>query len=115
MDNRHTLPPKRPAPVDVSAEIVLQGKTLCEIFMEDRGHLLHPEARHSLKHPVRRVRFDTDSESPNDVCEGCMDTGWGGDRGPGWRGNDEVGPCACDPQKRARRNIARRNAKPPNA
>ena len=64
---------------------------------------------------VRRlVRFDTDSESPEDFCEECHDTGFGGDLGPGWRGNNEIGPCACDQRKRARRNNARRNAKPPN-
>ena len=71
----------------------------------------------SLKRVVRRlVGFKTDSESPSDFCEECMDTGWGGDHGPGWRGNNEVGPCACNEQKRARRNIARRyvRVKPPN-
>jgi len=65
---------------------------------------------------VRRlVGYNTDSESPEDFCEECMDTGWGGDHGPGWRGNNEIGPCACNPKLRARRNIARQNVKPPNS
>lgn len=61
----------------------------------------------------RKVPFSTDSESPNDVCEECLDTGWGGDHGPGLRGNNEVAPCACNQMKRARRNIARRAGSAP--
>ena len=79
-------------------------------------HWLHSDGWYRLVPPkdnVRRlVRYNTDSEDPLDYCEECRDTGWGGDVGPGWSGNNEVGPCACDEQKRARRNIARRNATP---
>lgn len=54
------------------------------------------------------VQFDTQSEDPNDYCEECHDTGWGGDHGPGVRGNNEYGPCSCDKEKRAIRKAKRR-------
>lgn len=57
------------------------------------------------------VRFNTESESPDDMCEECHDTGWGGDINPGIKGNYEVQPCDCDEQKRAIRVLKRKETK----
>lgn len=57
---------------------------------------------------MRKVSFNTQSEDQNDFCEECLDTGFGGDNGPGWSSNNEVLPCSCDPQKRAKRVLARK-------
>ena len=54
------------------------------------------------------VPYDTKSTSPDDVCEDCLDTGWGGDNGPGILGNNEYCACSCDPELRRQRRTARR-------
>lgn len=57
--------------------------------------------------PKNLVPFNTQSESPDDYCEQCHDKGIAGDNGPGFKGNEEVTTCDCDPVKRARRKLAR--------
>lgn len=54
------------------------------------------------------VRYNTESESPDDMCEECHDTGWGGDMGPGWKGNHEVQRCHCNEKKRCIRVLKRK-------
>lgn len=56
---------------------------------------------------MKEIPIKNESVDPNEWCEECHDTGWGGDHGPGWKGNDEVGPCDCDPEFRIERKKLR--------
>jgi len=60
---------------------------------------------------LQKVAWNSKSESPQDICEQCHDTGFCGDMGPGVRGNHEYGPCDCDPAARGRRELARKASK----
>ncbi len=77
-----------------------------------------PQSPGSL-HPMvwRLVSWNTRSESPQDFCEQCHDTGFAGDNGPGGCGswNNEYAACDCDPVARLRRQQAREVLKSDNA
>jgi len=60
---------------------------------------------------MKEIPWDSKSESPEDMCEQCHDTGWGGDIGPGMRGNNELNQCDCNVMARSRRRSARAKAK----
>ena len=60
---------------------------------------------------MNKIPWDSKSESPDDTCEQCHDTGWCGDIGPGIRGNNEYAKCECDDMARSRRRMARAQAK----
>ncbi len=69
------------------------------------------QSRGCVQRSVRRrfVSWNTRSESPQDFCEQCHDTGFAGDNGPGGCGswNYEYAACDCDPVARLRRQRAR--------
>lgn len=55
------------------------------------------------------IQYPCISENQDEYCEECRDTGFGGDMGPGVRGNREYGPCSCDQFSRIIRKLKREN------
>lgn len=57
---------------------------------------------------MKKISIHELTDDPNEMCEECHDTGYGGDFGPGGsRYNTEFEQCVCDEKLRSIRKASR--------